>query len=114
MASQAQSFQQYPQYQQHQRPLEPSSLQYSHPTAEQQHSGQAKPRSYSIHSQRTHRSGGSRQDFHETHEEKEAKRIHSKADPTLAMSEAEPCMYALCPCRVLLPTLPMLAADKSD
>ncbi len=27
----------------------------------------------------------------ETHEEKEAKRLHSKADPTLAMNEAEPC-----------------------
>ncbi|KAG6067648.1 hypothetical protein E4U32_003240 [Claviceps aff. humidiphila group G2b] len=94
MASQAQSFQQYPHYQQHQQPHEPSSLQYSHPTAEQQHSGQAKPRSYSIHSQRTYRSSGSRQDFHETHEEKEAKRIHSKADPTLAMSEAEPSMIA--------------------
>jgi hypothetical protein len=28
----------------------------------------------------------------ETHAEKEAKRLHSKADPTLAISEAEPCM----------------------
>jgi hypothetical protein len=27
----------------------------------------------------------------ETHAEKEAKRLHSKADPTMAMIEAEPC-----------------------
>ncbi|KAG6005794.1 hypothetical protein E4U21_007627 [Claviceps maximensis] len=88
MASQAQQYHQ--QYQHHHQ----ASLQYSQPTAEQQYSGQAKPRSYSIHSQRTHRSSGSKHDFHETHEEKEAKRLHSKADPTLAMNEAEPSMVA--------------------
>ncbi|KAG5952266.1 hypothetical protein E4U53_001281 [Claviceps sorghi] len=86
MASQAQQ-----QYQQHHQQ---SSLQYSQPTAEQQYSGQAKPRSYSIHSQKTHRSSGSKHDFYETHEEKEAKRLHSKADPTLAINEAEPSMVA--------------------
>lgn len=81
------------QYQQ-QRPQQ-SPLQYSQPTAEHQQSGQAKPRSYSLHSQRTHRSSGSKHEFHETHEEKEAKRLHSKADPTLAMNEAEPCTLAI-------------------
>ena len=30
-------------------------------------------------------------DLHETSAEKEAKRLHSKADPTLAMNEMEPC-----------------------
>jgi hypothetical protein len=29
--------------------------------------------------------------LHETSAEKEARRLHSKADPTLAMQEAEPC-----------------------
>ncbi|KAG6040379.1 hypothetical protein E4U41_000700 [Claviceps citrina] len=85
MASPAQHYQQYQQQ---------STLQYSQPTAEQQYNDQAKPRSYSIHSQKTHRSGGSKHDFHETHEEKEAKRLHSKADPTLAINEAEPSMVA--------------------
>jgi hypothetical protein len=93
MASQAQHY-----HQQHhqllQRPQQ-APLQYSQPTAEQQYNGQAKPRSYSVHSQKTHRSSGSKQDFHETHEEKEAKRIHSKADPTLAMNEAEPCTLCI-------------------
>ncbi|KAI1846850.1 hypothetical protein JX265_004820 [Neoarthrinium moseri] len=32
--------------------------------------------------------------LHETHEEKESKRLHSKADPTLAMQEAEPSAVA--------------------
>lgn len=81
---------QYQQRQQLQRPQQ-APLQYSQPTQEQKQSGQAKPRSYSIQSQKTHRSSGSKNDFHETHEEKEAKRLHSKADPTLAMNEAEPC-----------------------
>lgn len=30
-------------------------------------------------------------DLHETHAEKDSRRLHSKADPTLAMNEAEPC-----------------------
>ncbi|KAG6002542.1 hypothetical protein E4U43_001101 [Claviceps pusilla] len=93
MASQAQQHHQHQQYQRHQQHQQPS-LQYSQPTAEQQYGGQAKPRTYSIHSQRTYRSSGSKHDFHETHEEKEAKRLHSKADPTLAMNEAEPSMVA--------------------
>ncbi|KAH8885047.1 hypothetical protein GQ53DRAFT_366541 [Thozetella sp. PMI_491] len=39
------------------------------------------------------RSNGS-QDLHETSAEKEAKRLHSKADPTLAISEMEPAAVA--------------------
>ncbi|KID81845.1 hypothetical protein MGU_10823 [Metarhizium guizhouense ARSEF 977] len=81
---------QYQQRQQLQRPQQ-APLQAS---PEQQHTGQTKQRSYSIHSQKTHRSSGSKHDFHETHEEKEARRLHSKADPTLAMNEAEPSMVA--------------------
>ncbi|KAH7257374.1 hypothetical protein BKA59DRAFT_106173 [Fusarium tricinctum] len=46
-------------------------------------------RTFSFHSQKSHKSSGSK-DLQETHAEKEAKRLHSKADPTLAISEAEP------------------------
>jgi hypothetical protein len=51
----------------------------------------AHSRTFSFHSQKSHKSSGSK-DLQETHAEKEAKRLHSKADPTLAISEAEPCM----------------------
>lgn len=48
---------------------------------------------FSLHS---HKSSGSGQklDLTESHREKEAKRLHSKADPSLAMTEAEPCEYS--------------------
>lgn len=47
---------------------------------------------FSLHS---HKSSGSGQklDLTESHREKEAKRLHTKADPSLAMTEAEPCEY---------------------
>ncbi|KAF4448587.1 hypothetical protein F53441_8006 [Fusarium austroafricanum] len=50
-------------------------------------------RTFSFHSQKSHKSSGSK-DLQETHAEKEAKRLHSKADPTLAISEAEPSAVA--------------------
>ncbi|CCT62017.1 uncharacterized protein FFB20_04559 [Fusarium fujikuroi] len=50
-------------------------------------------RTFSFHSQKSHKSSGSK-DLQETHAEKEAKRLHSKADPTLAISEAEPSAIA--------------------
>jgi hypothetical protein len=65
--------------------------------APQLHSAQQKPtqsrksRSFSFRSDKSHGSGNRKIDLHETHAEKEAKRLHSKADPTLAMQEAEPC-----------------------
>jgi hypothetical protein len=46
-------------------------------------------RTFSFHSQKSHKSSGSK-DLHETHAEKEAKRLHSTADPTFALNEAEP------------------------
>ncbi|KAI5463046.1 hypothetical protein BGZ63DRAFT_422447 [Mariannaea sp. PMI_226] len=52
-----------------------------------------KSRTLSFVSQRSHKSSGSK-DLTETHAEKEAKRLHSKADPTLAINEAEPSTLA--------------------
>lgn len=51
---------------------------------------QTKSRSFSFRSDKSHKSSGSK-DVHETHNEKESRRLHSKADPSLAMNEAEPC-----------------------
>ncbi|TVY28084.1 Uncharacterized protein LHYA1_G002606 [Lachnellula hyalina] len=61
--------------------------------------GQQKPgrerakSSFSFHS---HKSSGSNNkiDLHETHQEKDSKRIHSKADPSMALAEAEPSAVA--------------------
>ncbi|KAJ2904785.1 hypothetical protein MKZ38_007141 [Zalerion maritima] len=50
-----------------------------------------KSRSFSF---RSDRSSTHRVSTHETSQEKEAKRLHSKADPTLAMNEAEPSAVA--------------------
>ena len=48
-----------------------------------------KSRSFSFRSDKSH--GSNKIDLHETSAEKEAKRLHSKADPSVAMNEAEPC-----------------------
>ncbi|KAK3942708.1 meiotically up-regulated gene 9 protein [Diplogelasinospora grovesii] len=48
-----------------------------------------KSRSFSFRSDKSHGSGN-KIDLRETSAEKESKRLHSKADPTLAMNEAEP------------------------
>jgi len=50
-------------------------------------------RTFSFHSEKSHKSAGSK-DLQETHAEKESRRLHTKADPTLAMSEAEPSAVA--------------------
>ncbi|PHH88244.1 hypothetical protein CDD83_7793 [Cordyceps sp. RAO-2017] len=79
-----------PQSHQHQRqPQLPQQRQQQHQRP------QTKPRSFSVRSDKTHRSGGSKSDSHETHEEKESKRLHTKADPTLAINEAEPSTVAM-------------------
>ncbi len=65
----------------------------------QLHSAQQRPsqrprksRTFSFRSDKSQGSSGNHKiDLHETSAEKEAKRLHSKADPTLAMQEAEPC-----------------------
>ncbi|KAL2128310.1 hypothetical protein VTI74DRAFT_9361 [Chaetomium olivicolor] len=53
-----------------------------------------KSRTFSFRSDKSHGSGSHKIDLHETPAEKEAKRLHSKADPTLAMHEAEPAEVA--------------------
>ncbi|CAK7267221.1 hypothetical protein SEPCBS119000_002436 [Sporothrix epigloea] len=55
-----------------------------------------KSRSFSFRSDRSQKSAGlaSQKLEPETHDEKEAKRLHSKADPTLAIFEAEPSAVA--------------------
>ncbi|RCI11483.1 hypothetical protein L249_7299 [Ophiocordyceps polyrhachis-furcata BCC 54312] len=53
---------------------------------------QTKPRSFSVRSDKSHRSAVSK---NETHEEKESNRLQSKADPTLAINEAEPSTVAM-------------------
>src|SRR5438034_235751 len=51
----------------------------------------SKSRSFSFRSDKSAKSGGNRPvNLQETSAEKEAHRLHSKADPTLAMNEAEP------------------------
>jgi hypothetical protein len=59
------------------------------PLHSQQQRQRPKSRSLSF---RSNGSGGKGVDLHETSAEKEAKRLHSKADPTMAMNEAEPGM----------------------
>jgi hypothetical protein len=92
--SQSQSQYQQPQQSQQQQRQE---QQYYPPTSQQQrppqrpHHTSNKSRTFSFHS---HKSSGSK-DLTETSAEKEAKRLHSKADPTLAINEAEPCAYSL-------------------
>jgi hypothetical protein len=74
------------------RPLPAPPGQYS-----QQRPAQQRPRAksgFSFHS-RTSSGSGQKVDLHETHEEKEAKRLQTKADPSMAITEAEPCEYSL-------------------
>lgn len=56
----------------------------------------AKTRGLSFRSEKSHRSSNSagKNHYQETHAEKESKRLHSKADPTLAMNEMEPAAIA--------------------
>lgn len=44
-------------------------------------------------SDKSHRSNGSGNKYSETHEEKVRRSLQSKADPTLAMNEAQPGMF---------------------
>ncbi|KAG0650917.1 Uncharacterized protein D0Z07_2759 [Hyphodiscus hymeniophilus] len=47
---------------------------------------------FSFHSHKSSGSAG-KIDLHETHQEKESHRLQSKADPSMAITEAEPCKY---------------------
>jgi hypothetical protein len=97
-SSQSQSQQQQQHQQQHQQP--PSSR-HSH-----------KSRTFSFHSDKSHKRTNSKtEEVHETPAEKEGKRLHSKADPTLAISEAEPGMFYYNRIRFTLALLPTLSRD---
>lgn len=82
------------QYQQHQPPppQQPPSTQQRPPPSSR------KSRSLSFRSDKSHGSSNNHKieklNLTETSAEKEAKRLHSKADPTLAMQEAEPAEVA--------------------
>ncbi|KYK56006.1 uncharacterized protein DCS_07971 [Drechmeria coniospora] len=58
----------------------------------------SKPRTFSFHSHHTpqsrRQSRSGNPDYYETHEEKESRRLHTKADPSLAIIEAEPSTVA--------------------
>jgi hypothetical protein len=65
-------------------------------TSQQKPAAQSrKSRSFSFRSDKSLGSNSHKVDLHETSAEKEAKRLHSKADPTLAMNEAEPGAFTL-------------------
>ena len=80
----------------YQRPP-PQPHQNPPPTAHSQSS--RKSRGFSFKSEKSHKSHKSTDSGHhhrklsETSAEKESRRLHSKADPTLAISEAEPGLY---------------------
>ena len=73
--------QHYQQYQQQERPA------------------QQRPRAksgFSFRSNHSHKSSegsGHKIDLHETHEEKQSRRLTTKADPSMAITEAEPCEF---------------------
>ncbi|PHH69382.1 hypothetical protein CDD80_6782 [Ophiocordyceps camponoti-rufipedis] len=85
MATPAEHYDLLPQHQQRQQHSQ-------HPPLAQQPRTQTKPRSFSVRSEKSHRSSASK---HETHEEKDSNRLQSKADPTLAINEAEPSAVAM-------------------
>jgi hypothetical protein len=68
------------------------------PPGQQPRPGQQRPRAKSGFSFHSHKSSGSADNTKiklvESHGEKEANRLHSKADPSMALSEAEPCKCA--------------------
>lgn len=86
----------------HPPPAPPHQLQHAPPqhapqlySAPQQAGRPRKPRAFGFRSDKSRGSGSNHKvDLHETSAEKEAKRLHSKADPTFAMQEAEPSAVA--------------------
>lgn len=96
--------QRYPQqqYQQQQPQLPPQQQQRQYQQQRQPDQQKPRPRSrgFSFRSEKSHKShksSGSKDqhnkiDLHESAAEKESNRLHTKADPSVAMNEAEPCM----------------------
>lgn len=70
----------------------------NHPLPTQPGQQQQRPRAKSAFSFHSHKSAGSnghnKLNLTESHEEKESRRLHSKADPSMALSEAEPSAVA--------------------
>ncbi|CAK7219765.1 hypothetical protein SCUCBS95973_003929 [Sporothrix curviconia] len=87
---------QYAQHHQQGQQQPPQQYQQAPPQMSRRESQASRPksRSFSFRSDRSHSQKGtilaSQKLEPETHAEKEAKRLHSKADPTMAMVEAEP------------------------
>lgn len=77
------------------RPL-PSPTQQAFSQSAQQQQQRPNSRRFSFLSDKSRKNSvanNNKIDLHETHAEKDSRRLHSKADPTLAMNEAEPCMF---------------------
>jgi hypothetical protein len=86
----------------HPLPAPPGQQQYQqYQEQQQQRPDQQRPRAksgFSFRSNHSHKSSGSsghKIDLHETHEEKQSRRLTTKADPSMAITEAEPCEYNL-------------------
>ncbi|KJZ79139.1 hypothetical protein HIM_01290 [Hirsutella minnesotensis 3608] len=90
MATQAQQYD-HLQSQSHHRGQQRAGSQLDH----SQQRPQAKSRRFSIRSDKSHRSGNSKVSHREAHDEKELKGLHTKADPSLAINEAEPAAVAM-------------------
>ena len=79
-------------------PLPPVPQQYyqQQPQVPQKQNSRTRAsRTFSYRSDKSNRSNGNNHiNLTETSAEKEAKRLHTKADPTLAMNEAEPGMFS--------------------
>jgi len=85
----------------HPLPAPPGQQQYQqYQHQQQQRPEQQRPRAksgFSFRSNHSHKSSGSsghKVDLHETHEEKQSRRLTTKADPSMAITEAEPSAVA--------------------
>lgn len=74
----------------------------------QQQRPQTKPRSFSVRSGKSHRSGGSKSELHEA-----KGHLQSKADPSMAINEAEPGTFSVSP-YVMQPPWPPLNASAAN
>ncbi|KAK4218195.1 hypothetical protein QBC37DRAFT_7461 [Rhypophila decipiens] len=79
-----------PQVQSQSTPLPPPAIQTRPPPQSPAQGQSGRTRGFSFRSDKSHGSNSNKIDLHETHLEKEAKRLHTKADPTMAMNEQEP------------------------
>ncbi|KAF6808264.1 hypothetical protein CMUS01_13936 [Colletotrichum musicola] len=108
--------QQYRTYQQQHDTPQPVQSRQTQPQSPQQRHSKSRPRTFSFQSNKSHKSSGSNHkiELHETPEEKEAKRLHTKADPTVAMSEAEPLSIAAVQAMTKSSLAPLRAIQHKD